>query len=81
MHYVYIIESLNYPNKIYIGQTSDLKRRLADHNCGNNSHTAKYMPWKIEVYLGFDNKQIAIEFEKYLKSGSGRAMIAKRFFK
>ena len=79
MHYVYIIGSLSFPEKVYVGHTSNLKRRIADHNYGNTSHTRKYVPWKLLVYLGFDDKAKALDFEKYLKSGSGRAFRNKRF--
>lgn len=78
MHYVYIIKSINYPDRIYVGHTGDLKKRLADHNCGTTSHTEKYVPWKLVMYLAFDDKYKAAEFEKYLKSGSGRAFRDKR---
>ncbi len=79
MHYVYIIKSISYPDKIYIGHTSNLKKRISDHNCGTTSHTKKYKPWELILYLGFKDKIKAIEFEKYLKSGSGRALAVRRF--
>ena len=67
MNYVYIIQSINNPEQTYAGITRDLQKRLANHNSGTTSHTRKYMPWKLYVYLGFVNKTKAIEFEKYLK--------------
>lgn len=79
MHYVYVIRSVINPEKIYVGCTIDLEERIAAHNSGRSPHTEKYKPWKLIVYLGFQEKIAAIEFEKYLKSGSGRALIAKRF--
>lgn len=79
MHYVYIIQSIQFPDKIYIGQTTSVTRRLYQHNQKTTFHTAKYIPWKLIVYLGFTDTSSAFEFEKYLKSGTGRAMIAKRF--
>ena len=78
MYYVYIIRSTSNPDKFYIGATSDLKQRIADHNNGKSSHTSKYLPWELECYLGFSNKQKAYDFEKYLKSHSGRAFAKKR---
>ena len=42
MYFVYIIRSLTHPNQIYVGYTSDLKKRLARHNCGSTHHTNKY---------------------------------------
>ena len=78
MHYVYIIRSISHRLQIYIGATSDLKQRLSDHNSGKSPHTSKFTPWEIECYLGFPEKQQAYDFEKYLKSHSGRAFASKR---
>lgn len=78
MHYIYILRSIKYPDQIYVGYTTNLQKRLSDHNCATTAHTAKYIPWKVEMYLAFDNKDKAIEFEEYLKSGSGRAFRDKR---
>ena len=79
MHFVYIIRSIDYPDQIYVGHTGDLKTRLSQHNNGSTFHTEKYAPWEFIVYLGFKDKMKAIEFEKYLKSGSGRSFRDKRF--
>jgi len=79
MYYVYILQSKNYPAQNYIGQTDDIKQRLYVHNTGGSSHTAKYKPWKLVSSISFESKGKAIEFEKYLKSGSGRALVKKRF--
>lgn len=79
MHYVYIIQSIKHPLQIYVGHTNNLKKRMSDHNSGHTSHTDKYKPWNLIVYLGFKDEMRAIEFEKYLKSGSGRSFRAKRF--
>ncbi|MBO9667783.1 MAG: GIY-YIG nuclease family protein [Bdellovibrio sp.] len=77
--YVYRIKSLKYTNQIYIGITDNPKQRLIDHNTGKSTHTNKYKPWKMEVCIWFSNEQKAKDFEKYLKSGSGRAFSAKHF--
>lgn len=78
MWYTYIIRSINSPNQEYTGATSDLKQRIADHNRGNSAHTAKFVPWEIKFYASFPDKNKALEFEKYLKSHSGRAFAKKR---
>jgi putative endonuclease len=39
----------------------------------------KYKPWKLMTYIAFNNVAKAIEFERYLKSGSGRAFGKKHF--
>jgi putative endonuclease len=71
--YVYILQSINVPDQVYIGWTTDLRERLAVHNGGRSAHTCKFRPSKIVFYAGFDSKEKAIQFERYLKSGSGTA--------
>jgi putative endonuclease len=78
MKYVYILKSLKDPKQRYIGITSDLKRRLEKHNAGGCLHTAKFKPWRVETYLGFSDEKRAFEFERYLKTGSGKAFSKKR---
>jgi len=78
MYFVYCIRSINYPDQIYIGLTINLKKRLLNHNSGTTEYTTKYKPWKYVAYFAFENKDCAFDFERYLKSGSGRAFIAKR---
>lgn len=78
MRYVYILESLDSLH-FYVGMTDDLRARLSKHNAGEVSHTSKYRPWRLRTYIAFDDEQRAILFEKYLKSGSGRAFAKKHF--
>lgn len=78
MRYVYIPESVASPEQQYTGLTSDLKQRLADHNAGKSTHTAKFAPWTLLWYSAFPDKHRALEFEIYLKSHSGRAFAKKR---
>jgi putative endonuclease len=73
VHYVYILQSISEADQWYTGQTGDLKARLQIHNSGEAKHTGKHLPWKLVWYAAFENAERAIEFEKYLKSGSGRA--------
>jgi putative endonuclease len=77
-YYVYILQSANYPDKYYTGYTKNLDSRLKEHNGGKCMHTSKYMPWKIKTAIAFTDNDKAIEFEKYLKSQSGRAFAKKR---
>jgi putative endonuclease len=78
MWYVYIIRSVADPEQEYTGATSDLKQRIADHNKGKSTHTAKFMPWELLWYCAFPDKLMALAFETYLKSHSGRAFASKR---
>jgi putative endonuclease len=79
MHYVYILQSLDTPEHFYVGYTTDLKARLADHSDGKSIHTNKFRPWKLRTYVAFEDRKKAEAFELYLKSKSGRAFATKRF--
>jgi len=80
MHYVYVIESIKFPSEIYIGLTDDLRKRFAAHNSGQSNHTRKFKPWRLVAYCAFVNSTTAVAFERYLKSGSGRAFVRKRLY-
>ncbi|HDQ26207.1 MAG TPA: GIY-YIG nuclease family protein [bacterium] len=64
-------------DKYYIGITEDVEKRLKSHNYGQSAHTLRFKPWKIISYTVFMDDSKAFEFEKYLKSGSGRAFANK----
>lgn len=79
MFYAYILRSNSQEGAIYIGSTSDLKKRLITHNTNADAnHVKKYQPWTVESYFAFSNKIDAEKFEKYLKSNSGKAFLRKR---
>jgi predicted GIY-YIG superfamily endonuclease len=76
--YVYILQSINKPDRYYTGFTEDIESRLKSHNQGNNPHTSKYRPWKIKTTIAFADRQRALDFEAYIKTPSGRAFAKKR---
>lgn len=78
MFYVYLIQSISFPEVTYVGYTQNIDQRLETHNSGGSIHTAKCRPWKIIMYLCFTDQAKAKSFEKYLKSQSGRAFFKKR---
>ena len=75
--YVYILQSIDAPPRFYIGITGNLEARLQEHNSGDVTHTAKFGPWSLKTYVAFSDRKKAFAFEKYLKSGSGRAFAKK----
>jgi len=77
MHYVYILVSQRWKNQTYVGMTSNLRKRLSEHNSGKSGHTKRFLPWGIMFYAAFPEKVTAERFERYLKSGSGRAFARK----
>jgi putative endonuclease len=80
MKYVYLIRSQSAPDQRYVGVTSNLEDRLQAHNAGTSLHTSKFVPWKLVTYIGFSDERRAIDFERYLKSGSGHAFANKRLW-
>ena len=78
MRYVYILRSAAEPGRFYTGIATDLKDRLKRHNAGEVPHTSKYAPWRLKTYIAFSDATRAFEFERYLKTASGRAFAKKR---
>jgi predicted GIY-YIG superfamily endonuclease len=77
MWYVYILQCNN--GQYYKGCTSNLEERLERHTKGYVDATKHLLPVTLVTYIAFTDKLKAFAFEKYLKSGSGRAFSAKHF--
>jgi predicted GIY-YIG superfamily endonuclease len=77
--FVYVLRSLPMPERHYVGLTANVAQRLAWHNAGLSSHTARFKPWRLIVAIEFHDQATAIAFEKYLKSGSGRVFTKRHF--
>ena len=80
MYYVYSIQSVANPNRVYVGYTTDLRQRLETHNSGGSVYTAKYRPWQLVSYFAFKSEIRAKEFEEYLKTSAGKAFAVKRLW-
>ena len=78
MRYVYLLQSVEFPDQTYVGLTDDLQFRFSEHNRERSPHTAKYRPWRLVTYVAFSDERKTIEFERYLKTASGRAFANKR---
>jgi len=77
MHYCYILLSVK-SHIFYYGSTINVKARLEKHNSGKVTSTKPHMPWDLVWYAAFETKKQAEDFERYLKSGSGKAFAYKR---
>lgn len=71
MYYVYILKLSN--DDYYVGYSNDLKQRITVHDQGKCSATANYGPIKLVWYCCFKDKQKALDFETYLKKGTGHS--------
>ena len=77
-YYVYIIESKN--RDLYVGQTSDLRNRLQEHNRGEIVSTKSHRPWELIHYEAYLNERDANRRERYLKTSQG-IRLSKRMLK
>ena len=75
MYYVYILEDER--KKLYFGYSSNLKERIKDHRYKAVATTKIYQEPCLIWYCAFVDKKKALEFEKYLKVGSGHAFAKK----
>ena len=75
-HFVYILKCAD--GKHYTGCTNNLEERLKRHEKGQVKSTSSRLPIELLTYLVFNDKYKAFNFEKYLKSGLGRAFMNKR---
>ncbi len=75
--YVYVLES-TINNNLYIGSTSNLVRRVKEHNLGLNQSTKAYTPWKLIYYEASLSQQDAKRREYYLKTNQGGRLLKRR---
>jgi len=70
MYYFYILRS-GKDSKHYIGLTTNLDRRVKDHNAGKVSSTRDRKPFELVYFEKFETKDIAEKREKFFKTGKG----------
>ncbi len=79
MHYVYVLECRDLEQKIlYVGSTSDLKKRLAQHLRKEVTTTKKFASVVLVYYEACLDKTDALIREKQLKTGFGRGYLKRR---
>lgn len=77
MYYVYVLQSETDAG-LYIGYSSDLKRRISQHQAGESQATAYRGPWQLIYYEAYRMRQDAEGRERFLKSGAGRRYLSKQ---
>ena len=77
MHYVYVIQDLSDPDNFYLGSTSDLKRRLSEHNLCPGHYTSG-RKWRVVYYEAYMSLEAARKRERSLKKGKARVLLMKR---
>lgn len=79
MYVVYVLKSMSF-EKAYVGMTTDINRRLKEHDSKKHSYTKRFVPWKIIHIENFTSGTEARKREKYFKSASGRNFLKKNVF-
>ena len=74
MHYVYVLRSTS-NDGLYIGYSSNLRKRLQQHAQGDSFATSYRGPWKLIYYEAYLERDDGLGRERYLKSGSGRKFL------
>ena len=77
MYYVYTLKSSK-DNRLYIGSTSNLRKRLKEHNDGKAKSTRYRRPLELIYYEAYKEKSIARKREKLLKKGKAHMELRKR---
>jgi putative endonuclease len=74
MYYVYVLKSVS-TNIRYVGQTTDLDKRINAHNSGDSRYTKNWGPWVLAHKEPFTTRSEAMIRERYLKTGKGREFL------
>ena len=77
MIYVYVLQSESDAG-LYIGMTSDLRRRFEEHQSGESQSTKGRRPWNLIYYEAYLQESDASGREVFLKSGGGRRFLDKQ---
>ena len=76
-YYIYVIQSKK-SLSLYIGFTTDLKKRFQEHNRGQVFSTKPYIPWQLIHYEAYLNPDDAKRREKYLKTNQGARLLKRK---
>jgi putative endonuclease len=77
MYYVYVLQS-EADQGLYIGFSSDLRRRISEHRQGLAFATSFRGPWRLIYYEAYVEQEDALGREQFLKSGSGRRFLKRQ---
>lgn len=73
-YYVYVLKSLN-KDFMYVGQTTDLKRRFKEHNNREELSTKSYAPFDLIFYEAYRDRKDCLRREEYLKTTKGKTTL------
>lgn len=76
-YYTYVLKSKK-DNRLYIGWTNNLIKRVEEHNKGKVFATKSRRPFVLVYYEACLSKEKAVSREKYFKTGFGRRFLKSR---
>ncbi|MEK7631193.1 MAG: GIY-YIG nuclease family protein [Patescibacteria group bacterium] len=74
MIFIYVIKSTQHKYR-YVGITSDIQRRISEHNGGKTKSTKGYAPFTLVLTEHYKDYTEARKREIFLKSGKGRQLL------
>ena len=77
--FVYVLQSVPQPARQFVESAANVPMRIAAHNAGHSPLTASCRPWRLVAVVQFGTEGEATRFEKFLKTGAGRAL-ARDYF-
>ncbi|UOY08908.1 GIY-YIG nuclease family protein [Muricauda sp. SCSIO 64092] len=77
MVFVYVLKS-EIDNRLYVGLTQNVEKRLREHNSGKTRSTKGYRPWQLIYVEEYPDRPTARKREKYLKSGYGKQWLKNK---
>ena len=77
MHTVYILRS-NVDGNLYIGCTSDVAKRLEEHNSGKVISTKHRKPLALIYKEVFQNRYDAYNTERFYKTAKGKKVLLEK---
>ncbi len=75
MFFVYMMRC---DKKVYIGHTSDLKKRMTQHNLGRSKATKSKRLWRLVYVERYDTRSLAMKRESFLKTGDGKQVLKNK---
>ena len=79
MFYIYILYSKG-SDKYYTGLTTDVNRRLEEHNNPSifNKYTAKHLPWELKLFFECsESRGEGLIIERFIKNQKSRVFLEK----
>ena len=79
MFFTYVLKSKK-NGKLYTGHTENLEKRILEHNTKSDKTKFSYVngPWELMFFETFNTRAIAMEHERFLKTGKGREYIKEK---